>query len=197
SPEGDPLLAIREQGRGWSAAFASLPAEGWAAATRAPAVLGPLLRTLARGEGRRSRLPRAAIEAGTLWIRDLPAAMPALLSVSLPAAGELDLEPPIRIADEPRTTRCGRLSTEQLAQLTRAGTGGVLELRSAGPEVLLSVALEPPRDPEFTIPPLRIDDAGPDSAGPLQRQPHPAATWVLLASIGLLSAALLLGRWTR
>ena len=197
SLEGDPLLAIREQGRGWSAAFASLPAEGWTAATRAPAALGPLLRTLARGDGEHSRLPQAAIEAGTLWIRDLPAALPANLTASLGSAGEIALEPPIRLADDPRTTRCAILPPQQLAALARSETRSVLELRSASPEVLVSVPLEPPRAIEFTISPIAIDVAGSDSASPTSRQPHPAANWVLLASIGLLSAALLLGRWTR
>lgn len=198
--EGDPLLAIREQGRGFSAAFASLPVEGWAKAARAPSALGPLLRVLARGRGEREALPRAAIEDGILWIRGLSPTLPATLAAGYGTAVELALEPPTMQADEPRTTRCGRISAEILADLARAGRSCVFELRSGTDEPIGSVALELPQAGEFTLPQAQLDGASAaagSDASPRSQQRHPAAPWVLLASLGLLCAGLLLGLGTR
>jgi hypothetical protein len=200
SVEGDPLLALREQGRGVSAAFASLPVEGWASAARAPSALGPLLRAIARGHGERRALARAEILDGTLWLRDLPPGLPATVTAKLAAAGEVALEPPTMLVDEPRTTRCAKLAPELQAGLARSETTDVIEVRALDGRTLASVALEPPAAGEFTLPKVEIQSSGPQEGTgtvPLRREPHPAAVWVLLASVGLLCAALLFGLGTR
>jgi hypothetical protein len=201
SATGEPLLALRVQGLGACAAFASLPAEGWASATRAPAVLGPLLRALARGTSGRTALPRATLERGELWIRGLPPSVPAAIVAIFPGEVELTLSPPTDLADAPLTARTASVPGELLATLSGIARTCVLELRTPKGEALCSVALAPPRPAEFSLPPARFPEPMPpdpvSGASPRRAEPHPAAAWVLLGSIALLVAALLLGLRTR
>ena len=192
--EGDPLLAVRTLGLGCCAAFASLPSEGWAESVNAPAVFGPLLRTLAREGSPGPQLARATCEAGALWVRGLKPDLPARIVALLPGGPPLELTPPAALADQPLTTRWAALDSELAAGLS----SGALQLRTLDGRALGSFSLEVPRSPEFMAPGVLLtrDLAGAELSQP-GRSGHPAAPWVLLGALGLLALGLILGLESR
>lgn len=195
--EGDPLLALRSLGTGAVAAFASLPTPDWADAARDPALLGPLLRLLARENELRGTLPRASVEDGVLWIRGLRASTPAAILARFPSGIELALEPPTALVDDPRHSRRAALPDALTAELSRAGGASVLSLRDLHGLEQGSVALGVLPQIEFAAPawtPLPTEmRPEPGATRGQGGQAHPLAPWALGGAAVALSMALLLG----
>jgi hypothetical protein len=187
--EGDPLLALRQFGLGMIAGFASTPAPDWAPELDAPSALGPLLRALARGNGVGAQAPRASLEDGVLWVRELPADTPARIQAVLPSGELLELTPPADFADQPLSTRQAPLAGALLGE----PAGDVLQLRDLHGGVLASVSLGESSGGEFWALPIEIGAPAEPAPAGASLAAHPAAFPALHGALGLLAAALILG----
>ena len=213
--EGEPWIAWRREGRGRVAAWSSSVLSDWAPAWRgAVELLGPLLRSLARGS-EDSRRPRLEARAGELLLSGELDGWPATLEAQVVAAvgladpsrplgervlGRVELAPasPWPGAD-PRAFRAGRLPTD----LGRRAAGRPLWVRllpSDGRGEPLAVAaldlacspeLAPGgqrRQPRPRTAPRRARQEGVREG----HQAHPGAwRWTLAGLLGLFGAGLL------
>jgi len=215
TPQGEPLLALQRVGAGLVATLASAPLAGWAPDwAGADDLLGPLLRTLARGP--RGTSLRATLAGGRLVLAGVDPSWPARLRAHASGAagadgaggpleeplGEVDLLPPaLGAGRDPRAHREGPAP----AGLERHA-GGIVRLSLSDPvggTALGEVALAPAPPAEFA-PDLRRLSAAAAAAprgaparaeGSTGRGGHPAAPGVLLAGLVLLTCAALGGLW--
>ncbi len=199
SDRGEPLLAIRRVGRGIVAATAFDADAAWSR------LLLPLLRALARGT--KDVGARARLEDGCLVVDGLPEGSPAELEARVFAASEdaptlvVALSPPLEGAD-PARTRTSPARAQDLAGADRVEVRAKGAIDGAWPPLELPLAAPP--SPEFALPRPRVDDAlAAESAQPTPRREsagprsHPAAPWVLVSGMLLLTVSGLAGSFAR
>jgi hypothetical protein len=217
SGKGEPLLAVHRVGLGATSACAFAPVPGWGEdwAKRSD-LWAPLVRALARGK--RELAPRARIDGDSFTVEDLPPDAPAQLEALVFAADARTGDAPaVRIAlsaptsgADPRRIRTARWPSG--AEIAREGpaSGGFphVEIRAV-PEGStwepIDLPLATPHAPEFVLPRprLRADAFSPSREGtgssPPRRAPrsHPAAPWVLISGLLLLTLAGLGGAFAR
>jgi len=215
SERGEPLLALQRVGLGLAAACAFGPLrEGENRWAERPDLWAPLLRTLARGQ--RTAPPRLRVEGDELTLEDLPEDTPAELEARVYAASEASGEAPACVIElsaptsgvDPRRVRRGHwpaLATLPVRDLPDGSPR--LELHPRGRVVPWTPIVLPfvtPRSPEDALPrprwnagafPASSSRAVP-SAAPARR-PLPAAPWVLVSGLLLLTIAALAGSFSR
>ncbi|MAF66663.1 MAG: hypothetical protein CMJ84_13515 [Planctomycetes bacterium] len=216
SAEGDPLLAVQRVGAGLVAAWASAPLADWSPEWgAATALTAPLLRALARRDGRGEELTARAV-GGELVLSAFPDTWPALLRAEVllssrpvggagaveATLGTIDLAPPAT----PVGLDPGALRTAPLPVfLGRASPASVLrlEVSDARGAYLGQAPLVLARAAEFSLRPERLGELPAPVAGERRVRPngrrraHPAAPTVLGAGLGCLFLAGALGLFRR
>lgn len=197
-PDGEPLLALRREGPGLVATWASAPVVGWSPRwSAADDLLGPLLRLLASGRAGEPS-PRLRAEAGRLELEGAPAEWPALVRADLVAGpreerarARVELAPPFAGAGrDPRRRRVGPappravLESAAWAVLRDPTDGALLGVCALERGAPAELAPDPPR--------VRLGEAPTNPARPegvAPPRPHPAAPACLAAGLALLAGA--------